>query len=205
MIRNCKTLFKSFVYCKSSFVLSVVPYVFLSQFPSSSTAIFCEFLRTTRVKKSERQNFNWNDKVKILRVYSCTITWHQSNMNQNKRNVEKGHDSQATYIRCPYNRSHYVLDRVYESHVDSCGQRNSHINVIVCPYNGSHRCRTIEEMVNWRFYATEYSFRKSRNWVLNFFSFRISILKTAKAKKNLLIKIGIWRAAKNDWRPILCI
>lgn len=84
------------------------------------------------------------------------------NAHQNKGNVKKKYHCEATYIRCPYNRRHYVLDRIYESHLVSCGQSNPHINVIICPYNGSHRCRTIEAMVNWIFLRCSFRFLKLR-------------------------------------------
>lgn len=60
---------------------------------------------------------------------------------------DKRHHS-ATYVRCPYNRRHYVLERIYDSHLNDCSRENPHINVLICPFNGSHRCRNITAMVN---------------------------------------------------------
>lgn len=91
------------------------------------------------------------------------------NANQNKKNVKK-ENQEATYIRCPYDPRHYVHDRFYESHLVSCSQRNPHINVIICPYNGFHRCRNIESMVHWIFNVAHFLIASLQ---LNFDVFRI--------------------------------
>lgn len=55
---------------------------------------------------------------------------------------------EARYIRCPYNRRHFVWEPKYEIHLQSCGKQYPNINLLFCPFNTAHRCRTMKSLVN---------------------------------------------------------
>lgn len=67
------------------------------------------------------------------------------------KNISNGYNekpfNEAVYIRCPYDRRHFVLEKTFEHHLNSCRQHHPKVNLLFCPFNTSHRCRNMEQLV----------------------------------------------------------
>lgn len=55
---------------------------------------------------------------------------------------------QANYIRCAYDRRHFVLEQKYELHLELCARNHPTVNLLFCPFNTNHKCRSMQALVN---------------------------------------------------------
>lgn len=151
---------------------------FLCTIPSFCYIVFLSWLKYSVMMKSvslcelkRPVDFNINilENEKLLKLNNknrefLSKSEHsaQSRMNDHRRIEKKANHHGASYRRCPYNRRHYVLDEIYGSHLISCSKKNSQINVIICPYGGSHRCRNVDQMVKilQKFFVQEMKIRR---------------------------------------------
>lgn len=72
-----------------------------------------------------------------------------SKMNKQQDNKENVFVPPKTtyFIRCPYDNRHFVLNKNYEEHLLKCARIHPNIHVLFCPFNTSHRCRSLEQLV----------------------------------------------------------
>lgn len=56
---------------------------------------------------------------------------------------------EAFFVRCPYDNRHFVLKQNYDSHLNKCAREHPEIQMLFCPFNTSHRCRSMQQLVNY--------------------------------------------------------
>jgi len=43
-----------------------------------------------------------------------------------------------TYLQCPYDKSHQILNYRFQTHLVKCAKNHPDKNLIVCPFNSTH-------------------------------------------------------------------
>ena len=84
-------------------------------------------------------------------------------MDKQKENKENAFvmPKEAYFIRCPYDHRHFVLSRSYEAHVKNCASVHPQVEMLFCPFNTTHRCRSLEQLVRFILRFEKENFRSN--------------------------------------------
>lgn len=66
---------------------------------------------------------------------------------KNSKSNEFSPPRRAYFVRCPYDNRHFVLIENFENHLKECAKNNANIEVMFCPFNTKHRCRSMDALV----------------------------------------------------------
>lgn len=111
----------------------------------------------------------------------------RSKMSANKNDaINTNSYDEVRYIRCAYDRRHFVLSQKYDAHLEKCRRNHPNVHLLFCPFNTTHRCRNMEMLVR-SIYGSATKLKEHRAysdffWFIFFHLYRANISMDVPAK-----------------------